>query len=228
MKQPFSIQHPVGAGEMNLPSDLEATRNALAERRLCRRSLTGRSGAMFKADLTAGICIFQRQAGLEPDGLVTPGGPTALALAVGGDVQVRARTPAHLSPECLALERNIADVERQIADAEKELSDRQKELDGLRLQRSSKRAELDRMLRDLGLGSVPSGNNLGEIFRRLENVPEEFRLEALRVADKTQELIQLVAKIEDVEADWRGEARKLTELDRTLKNLNARRPVVCG
>ncbi len=95
MKQPFSIQYPVGAGEMNLPSDLEATRNALADRRLCRRSLTGRTGAMFKADLTAGICIFQRQAGLDPDGLALPGGPTAMAL--GGEVQVRVCTQLGLT-----------------------------------------------------------------------------------------------------------------------------------
>lgn len=84
------------------------------------------------------------------------------------------------------------------------------------------------MLGRLGLGSVPSDNNLGAIFRRLENVPEEFRLEALRVDSATRKLIALVAEIEDVETIWRSWARKLTELGRRLNNLNARRPTVCG
>ena len=83
MNQPFSIERPVGAGETNRSDDIEAVRNALAERGLCQRSIAGQWNAKFKPDLTAGIRIFQRQAGLEPDGLVTPGGPTAMALAFG-------------------------------------------------------------------------------------------------------------------------------------------------
>ncbi len=83
MNQPLSIERPVGAGETNRSEDLEAVRNALAERGLCKRTITGQRNAKFKPDLTAGIRIFQRQAGLEPDGLVMPGGPTAIALALG-------------------------------------------------------------------------------------------------------------------------------------------------
>ena len=228
MNQPFSIERPVGERETNRSDDLEAVRNALAERGLCQRTVTGQRNAKFKPDLTAGIRIFQRKAGLDPDGLVIPGGPTALALALGGDVQVRARTPAHLSPECLALERDIADAERQIADAERGLSDRQKELDGLRSQRNGKIAELDGMLGRLGLGSVPSDNNLGAIFRRLDNVPDELQAEAQQASRLVDQLIELVARIEDVEDSWRDSAEKLRELDRTLRNLRVRLPVVCG
>ena len=83
MNQPFSIERPVGERETNRSDDLEAVRDALAERGLCQRTVTGQRNAKFKPDLTAGIRIFQRQAGLHPDGLVIPGGPTALAPGVG-------------------------------------------------------------------------------------------------------------------------------------------------
>lgn len=226
--QTFSIERPVGEGETNRSSDLEGVRNALAARGLCRRSIAGQRDAKFKADLTAGVRLFQRKAGLAPDGLVIPGGPTALALASWGEVQAKALTPAQVSPDCLKLQSEILDVERRIADAEKKLIGLQKELDGLHSQRSGLRADLDRMLKRLSLGSVPSDNNLDRIFRRLANVPEEFRDEAQRVDSKTRELIKVVASIKDAMRSWGGEARKLTELDRTLKNLEARLPVVCG
>ena len=83
MNQPFSIERPVGERETNRSDDLEAVRDALAERGLCQRTVTGQRNAMFKPDLTAGIRIFQRQAGLHPDGLVIPRGPTVMALALG-------------------------------------------------------------------------------------------------------------------------------------------------
>ena len=90
VKKSSSIERPVGEGETNRSSDLEAVRNALADRGLCRRSVAGQWNAKFKQDLTAGVRIFQRKAGLEPDGLVIPGGPTAHALALGGEVTARA------------------------------------------------------------------------------------------------------------------------------------------
>ena len=99
MKQPSSIQRPVGEGETNRSSDLEAVRNALAERGFCRRSIAGQWNAKFKQDLTAGIRLFQRQAGLAPDGLVIPGGPTALALALGVRAQPAPRRRANNAPK---------------------------------------------------------------------------------------------------------------------------------
>ncbi len=43
MNQPFSIERPVGERETNRSDDLEAVRNALAERGLCQRTVTGQS-----------------------------------------------------------------------------------------------------------------------------------------------------------------------------------------
>ncbi len=227
MRQSTSIERPVGEGETNRSSDLEAVRNALADRGLCRRSVAGQWNAKFKQDLTAGVRIFQRKAGLEPDGLVIPGGPTAHALALGGDAQVKS-ADAQVSGACLALERDIGEVEREIAHAEKELSKTQKELESLRSQLDGKRAELDRMLERLGLGPVPNNFNLDAIFRGLQNVPEDFRPEARRVPEKARELLALVAKIKDGERDLVGQARRVIQIDRTLRNLHARRSVVCG
>ena len=185
VKKSTSIERPVGEGETNRSSDLEAVRNALADRGLCRRSVAGQWNAKFKQDLTAGVRIFQRKAGLEPDGLVIPGGPTALALALGGEAQVK-YSDAQVSRECLEIERNIGEAEREIAAAETDLSDTQKELEKLRLQLSAKKAELDDMLERLGLGAVPGNFNLGGILRGLQNVPEEFRPEA-RASPKRRE-----------------------------------------
>ena len=109
VKKSTSIECPVGEGETNRSSDLEAVRNALADRGLCRRSVAGQWNAKFKQDLTAGIRIFQRKAGLEPDGLVIPGGPTALALALGGDASTHVPAENKLADAttCRTLQRRI-------------------------------------------------------------------------------------------------------------------------
>ena len=76
--------------------------------------------AKFKPDLTAGIRIFQRQTGLEPDGLVIPGGPTAMALALGGDVPVvSAPTEGKLADDAIlqTIEQDIAEAKRDLRDA---------------------------------------------------------------------------------------------------------------
>ena len=120
MNQPFSIERPVGERETNRSDDLEAVRNALAERGLCQRTVTGQRNAKFKPDLTAGIRIFQRQSGLLPDGLVIPGGPTAHALALGGDASgMSAPTEGNLADDAIlqTIERDIAEAKRDLRDA---------------------------------------------------------------------------------------------------------------
>ena len=77
--RPFVLQSPVGAGQMNRAADLRTTRDALARHGLCRPSLRGLASD-FKPDLENAIRLFQRQIGLEPDGIVAPEDPTALAL----------------------------------------------------------------------------------------------------------------------------------------------------
>ena len=64
---------------MNRAADLRTTRDALARHGLCRPSLRGLASD-FKPDLENAIRLFQRQIGLEPDGIVAPEDPTALAL----------------------------------------------------------------------------------------------------------------------------------------------------
>jgi len=120
MNQPFSIERPVGERETNRSEDLEAVRNALAERGLCQRTVIGQRNAKFKPDLTAGVRIFQRQAGLEPDGLVIPGGPTAMALALGGEVPVvSAPTEGKLADDAIlqTIEQDIAEAKRDLRDS---------------------------------------------------------------------------------------------------------------
>ncbi len=120
MNQPFSIGRPVGERETNRSDDLEAVRNVLAEHGLCQRTVTGQRNAKFKPDLTAGIRIFQRQAGLDPDGLVIPGGPTAHALAHGGDAAgMSAPTEGKLADDAIlqTIEQDIAEVRRDLRDA---------------------------------------------------------------------------------------------------------------
>ena len=94
-------------------------RNALADHGLCRRSVTGQWNAKFKQDLTAGVRIFQRKACLVPDGLVMPGGPTALALALGGEVTARALAEYKLADDATvhAIEQDIAEAKRVLRDA---------------------------------------------------------------------------------------------------------------
>ena len=168
MKQSFSIDRPVGAGETNRSEDLEAVRNALAERGLCRRSIAGQWNAKFKPDLTAGIRIFQRQAGLEPDGLVIPAGPTAIALALGGEVQVRSLQPAGgpgMASFCRDLKRQIGAAKREVAQIRRELASSQQELRGLA-------SELRSALGELRL-SPPTGDaSLSRILRELDNFPD--------------------------------------------------------
>ena len=92
-------------------------RNALADHGLCRRSVTGQWNAKFKQDLTAGVRIFQRKACLVPDGLVMPGGPTALALALGGEVTARALAEYKLADDATvhAIEQDIAEAKTTCA-----------------------------------------------------------------------------------------------------------------
>ncbi len=82
VKNSTSIERPVGEGETNRSSDLEAVRNALADRGLCRRSVAGQWNAKFKGDLTAGIRIFQRKAGL-PTASSSPAAPPRMPSPLG-------------------------------------------------------------------------------------------------------------------------------------------------
>ena len=230
MNQPFSIKRPVGERETNRSDDLEAVRNALTEHGLCQRTVTGQRNAKFKPDLTAGIRIFQRQAGLAPDGLVLPGGPTAIALALGGEVQVVSppMESKQRSKECLKLEANIVDVQRQIRDSQREADNLQRQLDRLEPERDRLRARLENMLGPLGLGFVPSDENLAGLFRDLDNVPEEFRLDAQRASELVKKLIGLVDRIKDVETRLLGRRATLEVLRVTLATFQAQLPSVCG
>ena len=230
MNQPFSIVRPVGERETNRSDDLEAVRDALAERGLCQRTVTGQRNAKFKPDLTAGIRIFQRQAGLDPDGLVIPGGPTAMALAFGSDVPVMSppMESKQRSKECLKLEANIADVQRQIRDSQREADNLQRQLDRLEPERDRLRARLDDMLGPLGLGFVPSDENLAGLFRDLDNVPNELQPEAARAAALVDQLIGLVDRIEDLKTRLLGRQATLALLSPTIARLLAQLPVVCG
>ncbi len=201
MKQPFSIQDPVGAGEINRARDLEATRNALAERRLCRRSVTGQTSATYRPDLAAGIRIFQRQVGLEPDGRLTPGGPTAHALAIGGAVSAGAPAGNKLldAADCAALRDRVltaadqfASISDDIQRLEKRLLEREREL-------TQNIGELGQLARRLDLAINPSPRNLNAVSRELSNMPND------RDVQQAQSLVgdaQLKLRdIEDTEVD---------------------------
>ncbi|MCH8111582.1 MAG: hypothetical protein IH905_06465 [Proteobacteria bacterium] len=212
MNQPFSIARPVGARETNRSSDLETVRNALAARGLCQRTVTGQRNAKFKPDLTAGIRIFQRQAGLEPDGLVIPGGPTALALDLGGEVQVRALTPAGgpgRESFCRALRRQVVAAKREVAQINAELASSEQELRGIA-------SELNAALAELRLSPATSDAGLSRILRELDNFPDpdhpaipvvrrlisELRKVGLEVTDITIELAAAEKNLRDLEADF--------------------------
>ncbi|MCH8183151.1 MAG: hypothetical protein IID55_08205 [Proteobacteria bacterium] len=229
MNQPFSIERPVGERETNRSDDLEAVRDALAERGLCQRTVTGQRNAKFKPDLTAGIRIFQRQAGLDPDGLVIPGGPTAMGLGLGGEAQVRAPAEAkQRSAACRKHERQIEDVQRQIRDSQREADNLQRQLDRLEPERDGLRARLENLLGPLGLGFVPSDENLAGLFRDLDNVPEEFRPEAQRASELVKKLIGLADRINDLSARLLARQATLALLSPTIARLLAQLPVVCG
>ncbi len=210
--QPFSIERPVGERETNRSDDLEAVRNALAERGLCQRTVTGQWNAKFKPDLTAGIRIFQRQSGLDPDGLVVPGGPTALALAFGGEVQVRARTPTggpEMASFCRGLKRQVDAARREVAQINAELTSSEQELRGIA-------SELNAALAELRLSPATGAASLSRILRELDNFPDpdhpairvvrrlisELRKVGLDVTDIKIELAAAVKNRLDLEADF--------------------------
>ena len=224
MKQAFSIERPVGERETNRSDDLEAVRNALAERGLCQRTVTGQRNAKFKPDLTAGIRIFQRQAGLEPDGLVTPSGPTAMALALGGPGAGRA--PAEGKQfnvdVCRKINRQIANAEREIADAKRRI----KELFDARRASEQERDQIRSWLRSalIGLvsGGVPRDEDLDDLIRELDRVPQESQADAQQAAALARSLLGVVRDIQKLKRDESGAVATLTVWEATLKEWEAR------
>ena len=211
MNQFFSIERPVGERETNRSDDPEAVRNALAERGLCQRTVTGQRSAKFKPDLTAGVRIFQRQAGLDPDGLVVPGGPTALALGLGGQVLVRALTPGGgpgRESFCRALRRQVDAARRDVAQINAELTSSEQELRGIA-------SELNAALAELRLSPATGDASLSRILRELDNFPDpdhpairvvrrlisELRKVGLDVTDITIELAAAKKNLRDLEID---------------------------
>ncbi len=226
MNQPFSIERPVGERETNRSDDLEAVRNALAARGLCQRTVTGPRNATFKPDLTAGIRIFQRQAGLDPDGLVLPGGPTALALAYGGSVAGAPTTAEGKQfnvDVCQEILEQIANAKREIADAKR----RARELIARRRSSEQQRDQLRNWLRSalVGLisGGVPDDDDLDDLLRELDQVPEDLRTQARRAADLVRSLLGVVREIQKLIGDESGAVATLTVWEETLKVLEARK-----
>ncbi len=208
MNQPFSIARPVGEHETNRSDDLEAVRNALAGRGLCQRTVTGQWNAKFKPDLTAGIRIFQRQTGLHPDGLVFPGGPTALAL--GGEVQVRALPPAG-GPEresfCRALARDIGAAEGKVERLKAKIRSGEQELNGIG-------SSLGSALRGLGLNLPTGEDDLEQILRELDRLPDPFQSEVQAVRNLISELRAVAREVTDDKIE-------LAEAERDLRDLQA-------
>ncbi|MCH8111228.1 MAG: hypothetical protein IH905_04630 [Proteobacteria bacterium] len=208
--QPFSIERPVGVGETNHSDDLEAVRNALAARGLCQRTVTGQRNAKFKPDLTAGVRIFQRQAGLHPDGLVIPRGPTAMALALGGEVQVRALPPAG-GPEresfCRALARDIGAAEGKVERLKAKIRSGEQELNGIG-------SSLGSALRGLGLNLPTGEDDLEQILRELDRLPDPFQSEVQAVRNLISELRAVAREVTDDKIE-------LAEAERDLRDLQA-------
>ncbi len=208
MNKPFSIERPVGEREANRSDDLEAVRNALAERGLCQRTVTGQRNAKFKPDLTSGIRIYQRQAGLHPDGLVIPGGPTALALA--GEVQVRALPPAGGPAResfCRALRREVVAAEREVARLKAKIRSGEQELNGIG-------SSLGSALRGLGLNLPTGEGDLEQILRELDRLPDPFQSEVQAVRNLISELRAVAREVTDDKIE-------LAEAERDLGDLQA-------
>ncbi len=205
MTQPFSIERPVGERETNRSDDLEAVRNVLAEHGLCQRTVTGQRNANFKPDLTAGIRIFQRKAGLEPDGLVIPGGPTAHALAFGGEVRV-APVPAEgkmaNASTCRRIQGQIDEAEREIA----KLGVKFDLLTQLIRQSVAKLRGLPRDIRPPGT-IIASINAMAQARRHLQNLPDPQRGEVQDAIDLTYAVdtaLSDASEVSNQRLDWQG------------------------
>ena len=213
MNQPFSIERPVGERETNRSDDLEAVRNALAERGLCQRTVTGQR--------TAGVRIFQRQAGLDPDGLVVPGGPTALALGLGGEIQVRAREEGKMASAatCRGIQGQIGEAESEIA----KLTVKFDLLTQLIRQSVAKLRGLPRDIRPPG-NIIASINAMAQARRHLQNLPDPQRREVQDAIDLTYAVdtaLSDASEISNQRLDWQGELFGL----RTLYAQDCRAPV---
>ena len=84
------------------------------------------------------------------------------------------------------------------------------------------------MLGPLGLGFVPSDENLAGLFRDLDNVPEELRPEAQLASELVKKLIGLADGINDLSARLLARRATLALLSPTIARLLAQLPVVCG
>ena len=203
MTQPFSIGRPVGERETNRSDDLEAVRNALAEHGLCQRTVTGQRNAKFKPDLTAGIRIFQRQAGLDPDGLVIPGGPTAVALGLGGEV-VAAAAPAENKllddADCAALQELVLVAAEQVASIAEDIKSLEKQRLTLERELSQIIGTLGQMARGLNLGIVPDPRNLNAVSRILSNLPNDREVQQAQgaVSEAREKITKIQEKDEDI------------------------------
>ena len=201
MPQPFSIERPVGERETNRSDDLKAVRNALAAHGLCQRTVTGQRNAKFKPDLTAGIRIFQRKAGLHPDGLVIPGGPTAHALALGGNVQARAPAENKLldDADCAALRDRVLTAAEQVASIADDIQRVEKRRLDLEGELSQIISTLGQLAGRLKLGIDPSPRNLDAVSRELNNLPNDPEVQ--QAQGKVSEARRKIAEIQTIDSD---------------------------
>ncbi len=217
MNQTFSIERPVGERETNHSDDLEAVRNALAEHGLCQRTVTGQRNAKFKPDLTAGIRIFQRKAGLHPDGLVVPGGPTAMALALSGEVTSTHAAAESKKVDCAALRKLVEVAAEQLDSMVEGIEAKDKVRLRLKGELSQIISTLVQMAGRLKLGIVPNTRNLNAVSRILNNL-ENIR-EVQQAQGKVRDARGKISKIQDLENEL---AFLLDQRKRAEQRLQAR------
>ena len=171
MPQTLTLNRAVGTNQMNHAADLAAARTALAARGLCARGLPGLSGVHLKADLTAAIRTFQRRHGFDPDGVITPDGPTARAL--GGEhaypgAQIET---AGIRETCQDIQRKIDRLNGEIARFDRQVRSLESLERSLEGRLSSLTSGLKSLLAGLRLGAF-GGFNMPTVRELLDGLPD--------------------------------------------------------
>jgi len=124
---------------------------------------------------------------------------------------------------CAEIQRQIDNVKREIADAKSRIEELVNERRSREQERDQLRSWLRSALIGLVSGGVPDDENLDDLLRELDRLPQDFQAEAQRAADLARSLIGVVREIQRLRDALSGPIATLTVFEEALKELEARR-----
>jgi hypothetical protein len=140
-------------------------------------------------------------------------------MALGGDVQVRARRPAdgRLTPECLNIERSIADIQTRILDVQGGIDGREAQKREAIAERDQALNDLDAVIGDLGLRINPTIRNLSAVRREVNNLPDDAGPNVQRALRSIEEALTANSRLKEHEKALKGMRDLLLRLRQTLR-----------